>query len=140
MKYIKKKKKNKSKIKILEQWVEIRTKDGKTITTLYPPNDELIKEANEMDALPEYVYRRLNFPSGVPKLYYWVVKDPLARRYGGTAIQRMTFETWLDVIAREALNKNGHIGETGVGSLPRPEERGECNCPVCTGTETDTET
>jgi hypothetical protein len=131
MKYIKKKTKNK--LRILEQWVEIVIKNGNAVTTLYPPNDELREKGQAMDPPPDLVYRRLNFPRGVPKIYHWVVADPVARRYGGTAIQRMTFDTWLRVSAREEHRSDGHIGKTGEGSLPRPEERGECPCPVCTG-------
>ena len=48
------------------------------------------------------------------------------------SIQRMTVDTWLDVIERERERGDGHIGPTGVGNLPRPEANGGCDCPVCT--------
>jgi hypothetical protein len=35
------------------------------------------------------------------------------------------------VIEREKLRTDGHIGPTGVGNLPRPMERGGCECPMC---------
>ncbi len=44
--------------------------------------------------------------------------------YGGAGIQRLTFATWKEVIAREAERGDGHAGPTGVGNLPRPKERG----------------
>ncbi|MBV9267000.1 MAG: hypothetical protein JO061_12595 [Acidobacteriaceae bacterium] len=53
-------------------------------------------------------------------------------RSAGCGIQRMTIDTWLDVIERERERGDGHIGPTGVGNLPRPEANGGCDCPVCT--------
>jgi hypothetical protein len=44
----------------------------------------------------------------------------------------MTVDTWLEVIEREAAEGSGHIGPTGVGTLPRPVEHGICECQVCT--------
>ncbi|HZQ53193.1 MAG TPA: hypothetical protein VFB14_13405 [Bryobacteraceae bacterium] len=49
---------------------------------------------------------------------------------GGAGVQRMTPETWIDVIEREKQRGDGHIGPCS-GNLPRPKERGECECPVC---------
>ena len=49
---------------------------------------------------------------------------------GGSGVQRMTIDTWLDVIERESEREHGHIGPTGVGNLPAVRENG-CKCPVC---------
>jgi hypothetical protein len=125
-------KKNRDRIPILEQWVEIRTNDGITTTELFPGNEELIEISRKMNAPPELVYRRLHFPDGVPPEYHWTTKDENVRQYGGLGIQRMTTETWLDLIQRERYRAGGHLGPTGVGNLPRPKEHGECECPVCT--------
>ena len=117
----------------LEQWVEVRTAEDGTVTTeLYPSNAELIEDGKEMWPAPEIVYRRINFVEGVPPEYYWAIgeEDEQARQFGGCGIQRMTIDTWLDVIERESLRPDGHIGPTGVGNLPRPD--GKCSCPVCT--------
>ncbi len=84
-----------------------------------------------MDPPPEMVYRRLHFPDGVPEVYRWVTKNEMMQRYGGLGIQRMTVDTWLEVIKREEDRPDGHIGKTGVGNLPRPKEHGECDCPAC---------
>jgi len=119
------------KIAVLDQWMEVRIVDGKTITELHPSNEKLIERGQRMLPPPELVYRRLNFPEGVPEEYYWAVSDPVARKYGGMGTQRMTADTWLEVIAREKERGDGHVGPTGVGNLPRPEERGGCDCPVC---------
>jgi hypothetical protein len=125
-------KKNLRKIQILDQWAEITIDEhGNTVTTLVPSNQELIKEGQAMDPPPELVYRRFNFVNGVPPEYHWVTPRPERRARGGMATQRMTVETWLETIDREAAAGTGHIGPCGK-LLPRPQERGGCDCPVCT--------
>lgn len=123
--------KKQKKVPALDQWVEVETVGGKTVTTLYPPNAQLMKEGHAMLPPPEMVYRRLHFVGPVPPEYYWTTDDEQKRAIGGLGIQRMTIETWLDVIEREEANGTGHIGPCG-GNLPRPEERGGCDCEVCT--------
>ena len=56
---------------------------------------------------------------------------PEVRKNGGCGIQRMTIDTWLEVIEREEKRADGHIGPTGKGNLPRPAQYGECDCPAC---------
>ncbi len=124
-------KKNQRKIVIMEQWLEITVEDGKTCTWVQPSNEQLIEEGKAMDPPPELVYRRCNFVNGVPPEYHWATKDEERRRIGMCGIQRMTVDTWLVLIEREKANGTGHIGPTGVGNLPRPKERGGCDCEVC---------
>lgn len=116
---------------VLEQWVEVRIRNGRTVTELTPGNDRLVEKALKMDPLPELVYRRLNFPEGVPQEYDWTGPEENVRRYGGGGLQRMTFETWIIASRREEQNGTGHIGPVGKGNLPRPKEHGECECGVC---------
>lgn len=123
--------KKQKKIPVLDQWIEIEIQDGKTVTKLYPSNEELIKEGQTMAPPPEMVCRRMHFVHGIPSEYHWANDNPLAREIGGMGTQRMTIETWLDVIEREKANGTGHVGPCG-GNLPRPEERGGCDCEVCT--------
>lgn len=133
--------KKRKKLYVLEQWVEVTIEDGKTVTTLHPSNQNVIERGKKMWPRPDLVYRRLNFPHGVPPQYDWVGLDAVQRQYGGCGIQRMTTETWLQVIEREApeVLREGfrssiapeHIGPTGNGNLPRPKERGGCECAVC---------
>ncbi|MDQ2842167.1 MAG: hypothetical protein M3Y72_14230 [Acidobacteriota bacterium] len=123
--------KKRKKIVRMEQWIEVRIRDGKTVTRLYPPNEKLIKDGQKMLPPPEFVYRRLNFPDGVPHEYDWTGIPEEQRALGGCGLQRMTVETWLDVIDREKLLEDGHVGPTGVGNLPRPQEHGECSCRMC---------
>ncbi|HEX3682487.1 MAG TPA: hypothetical protein VHU83_08075, partial [Bryobacteraceae bacterium] len=121
------------KVGVLDQWIEVEIQDGRTVTKLYPSNAGLIKEGQAMDPPPDLVYRRLNFPHGVPEEYRWAAGSNAARfERGGMGTQRMTVETWLDVIEREEARGTGHVGPTGVGNLPRPKERGGCDCEVCT--------
>jgi hypothetical protein len=121
----------KRKIVTLEQWVEVRVEDGKVTTTLYPSNERLLEEGMKMAPPPDLVYRRINFPDGVPEMYNWCGPTREVREFGGCGIQRMTLDTWLMVIEQEKIYSDGRIGGTGIGNLPRPEERGGCECPAC---------
>ena len=122
--------KKRKKITILDQWVEIEVSpSGKTVTTLYPSNEILIADGQKKWPPPEMVYRRLNFVDGVPHEYHWTTSDETLRERGGCGIQRMTVDTWLELIEKEKALGTGHILPTG--NLPRPEERGGCDCKVC---------
>lgn len=125
-------KKSERKIVTLEQWVEVRVRDGKTVTTLYPSNAVLRERAQKMDPPPDMVYRRLNFLDVVPTEYYWTTDDTARRRNGGHGIQRMAVDTWLETIAHEERLGNGHVGPC-TRPLPRPKSRGGCDCEVCAG-------
>jgi hypothetical protein len=138
------KKRKKNTFGVAEQWLEVRVTDGVTTTEFIPSNEELLQEiAKKMDQgedEPAMVYRRMNFPDGVPPEYGWTNAHDMAAceltaagkwcegcarfLHGGHGIQRMTFRTWQEVIAREAERADGHAGPTGVGNLPRPKERG----------------
>lgn len=123
--------KRQRRIPILDQWVEVTIQDGYTITELFPPNEVLKEEGRAMDPPPELVYRRIFFPGGVPPEYAWTRPDDNVRTYGGGCIQRMTVETWLEAIEREEAQGLGHISDTGIPSIPRPNERGGCECEAC---------
>jgi hypothetical protein len=125
--------KKQRKIPILDQWVQVTVEDGQTVTRLFPPNEELIEQGQAMDPPPELVYRRLEFIGGIPPEYHWSSSShPERFQTGGAGLQRMTVDTWLEVIEREKASGSGHIGPTGVGNLPRPKERGGCDCEICT--------
>lgn len=123
--------KKQRKLAVLNQWIEIEIDHGQTITKLYPSNEKLIEEGKAMLPPPDLVYRRLNFPAGVPPEYYWVTENSEARERGGIGIQRMAVETWFKLIERERAKGTGHVGPTGIGNLPRPTEHGGCECQVC---------
>jgi len=123
--------KNKRKLGVLDQWAEITCDEqGNTRTELIPSNEELIKEGQAMESPPDLVYRRFHFVNGVPPEYYWTTTSSERRQRGGLATQRMAVETWLETIEREKASGSPHLGPCGK-NLPRPKERGECECPVC---------
>lgn len=132
--------KKRKKLSVLEQWIEVRIQGGRTVTTLFPSNQYLMERAKTMWPAPELVYRRFNFPDGVPEEYRWAGRSEERSKLGGAGIQRMTVDTWLTLLDRETeIPRPGyrsstvpeHVGPTGVGNLPRPKDRGECECRVC---------
>ncbi len=123
--------KKQRKIVTLEQWVEVSVEDGRTVTTLFPSNEQLIEEGKKMNPRPDLVYRRVEFIGSIPPEYRWTAHHPEQFEAGGAGVQRMTVDTWLDVVEREKNSGSGHIGPTGVGNLPRPKERGGCECETC---------
>ncbi len=112
------------KIPILEQSIEITVEDGVTKTQLFPSNEKLIEEGQAMDPPPEMVYRTMNFVNSIPPEYHWATTDEDRRQRGGTGIQRMMIDTWLDVIDAEKADPSGHIGPCG-GNLPAPKQRAD---------------
>jgi len=127
-----------------EQWLEVTITDGLTTTTYIPTNEELVEEIEKAvedgEAEPKMVYRRMNFPDGVPPEYAWTNLHrpehceltqtnqwcPLCQvaARGGHGIQRLTYQTWREVIKHEQHAPGQHAGPTGVGNLPTPKERG----------------
>ena len=92
-------KKKRKKIVYLDQWVEVEVSpSGKTVTTAYPSNEILIADGQKKWPPPEFVYRRFNFVDGVPEEYAWATDDETTRQLGGMGMQRMTVDTWLDLI------------------------------------------
>ncbi len=67
---------------------------------------------------------RLHSVHGVPHEYAWSTSDELLRDGGGMGIQRITIDTWLELIEKEKALGTGHILPCG-GNSPRPEERGD---------------
>jgi hypothetical protein len=133
-------KKKKAIFEVAEQSLEITVTDGITTTEYIPTNEELLEELKKEGIVPKLVYRRMNFPNGIPPEYAWTNShDPkscpktLAEEWceqcapyltAGAGIQRMTFDAWQEVIQYEALTPGQHAGPTGSGNLPRPKERG----------------
>lgn len=123
--------KNRKKYRKLEQWIEVRIVDGKTVTRLYPPNEKLILEGQAKLPPPEMVIRRINFPDGIPPEYEFLgVRDEEHRRNGGLALQRMTVNMWLEAIEKEKQAGTGHLGP--VFNLPDFTE--QCECAACRDT------
>ena len=116
--------KKQRKIVTLEQWVEVRVEDGKVTTTLYPSNEALLEEGIKMFPPPELVYRRINFPDGVPDVYSWCGPTQEIREFGGCGIQRMTllrFVQYSDKLEQRSLFPAGF--HNGPPSLHGAESR-----------------
>ena len=90
------------------------------VTTAYPSNEILIADGQKKWPPPEFVYRRFNFVDGVPEEYAWATDDETTRQLGGMGMQRMTVDTWLDLIEEEKELGTGHM--LPRLTLPRPEE------------------
>jgi hypothetical protein len=128
-------KKKSEKLNVLEQWVEVSTAaTGETVTKLYPSNEKLQKIVAKRERIPDLVYRRLFFVGAVPPEYGWTTSDARTANAGGLGVQRMVWERWLEQIAKESVSAGGHLQPCG-GNLPRPKERGGCECAVCTQNE-----
>jgi hypothetical protein len=125
----------KDQLQVMEQWAEIRTQeDGRVETELFPSNEKLLKECEKRGRKPDLVYRRMFFVGGVPEIYRWTTSEAAIRQGGGLGTQRMTMEQWRSQIAHESVSGQGHLLPCG-GNLPRPKERGGCECKVCVGNE-----
>ena len=116
---------------IHEQWIEVKRKEGQTITIFYPTNRELEKLRLEMDPPPVLIYRRFNFVHGVPREYAWAKPDLHTRTFGGLFLQRITVEDWIELMESERQQQSPHaIG--AKNHQPRPAAFGPCPCPACT--------
>ena len=114
-----------------DQWIEITCKDGKTVTTFYPPNDEFERLRLEMDPPPALIYRRLNFVHGVPWEYGWTNPPEQVAIWGGCLLQRMKVEEWPKVMQRERAIGN-RLALPCDNPQERPPELGPCPCDRCT--------
>ena len=94
-----------------EQIVEVEILDGQCKTSYYPSNEEILGWSTKNPYTPLYMSRFLTFPDGVPREYAWTnpVCDHQAEG-GPTAVQKMSWERWLQIIEREKSLGTGHIG------------------------------
>ncbi|MGC2656767.1 MAG: hypothetical protein WA324_02245 [Bryobacteraceae bacterium] len=99
----------------IEQWVEIRNVKNQVVAEFTPTNDELAIEIEQKKVRPTLLYRRLNFPDGVPSKYQWTRPRKGMATLGGMAAQRMTIETWEKL--REIERESGLPERTGLVTL-----------------------
>jgi hypothetical protein len=99
----------------IEQWVEIRNVRNQVVAEFTPTNDELAIEIEQKKVRPTLLYRRLNFPDGVPSKYQWTRPRAGMATRGGMAAQRMTIETWEKL--REIERESGLPERTGLVTL-----------------------
>lgn len=106
-------------LKRFPQWVVVHIVDGKTRTSIDPPNEGihwiLAKSPETL------VIRFMEFLDGVPPEYEWTTDDPVKRATKHWKYKQvMRPETWRQAIARET---DGHIGP--VKDLDPPGAHGE---------------
>jgi hypothetical protein len=107
----------------IEQWIEVRNVNDDVVTEFYPSNEELQQRIETAKRTPDFVYRRLFFPDGVPIEYQWTRPRGGMSTNGGFSMQRMTVETWLSL--RQKERETGRALSTGRPTLRdwRDEDR-----------------
>jgi hypothetical protein len=120
-------------IHVLDQWVDVEIKNGRTATKLDPSNEQLLEDRKIMKPPPEQVRRRFDFCNGIPDEYPWCLQTEEQRTMRQWAVQQITLETWLEAIEREKAAGTGHLSDTGE-DLPDPKRRTWCYCKVCART------
>ena len=94
----------------VQQWVEIEVKDGRTITTCSPSNEQVMKDVAKRSERPLFLTRTLNFPRGIPPEYDWACHTDMQQTFPCIARQTVLYSQWLDVIEREKSTPGGHLG------------------------------
>ena len=99
------------------QVIEIEVEDGETITICYPDNHVFLDYYKNLPAPPVFMERLLIFLDGVPPEYIWANPKQRKGSQYPEAVQKMPWNEWLEVIAREEAEGAQHIGP--VVSNPR---------------------
>lgn len=85
----------------VDQWVQVRVEEGKTVSKVTPSNERVAQEAREMIPPAEDVVRRYLFRGRVPEAYYWTTEEEQIRAHGGAVVFRMSLEEWRGLVERE---------------------------------------
>ena len=93
-----------------EQVVEVEIVDGRCKTSCYPRNEEILAWAAKRPQTPLYMSRYVLFLDGVPSEYAWTNAAYNDKAEAPTAVQKMSWERWLEVIEHEKSLGTGHIG------------------------------
>jgi hypothetical protein len=93
-----------------EQVVEVEILEGRCKTSCYPTNEEILEWSAKRPDTPLYMSRFLVFPDGVPSEYAWTNATPTPTTGTLHAVQKMSWERWLEVIEHEKSLGTGHIG------------------------------
>ena len=108
----------------LQQVIEVEVVNGQTRTFFFPSNQQMMKEAAKRPQVPLLFERYISFPQGVPPEYDWTRLDEFRKRTDMIGVQKMSYDTWLEVIQREAASGSGHVGPVvPIDSDPEPESR-----------------
>jgi hypothetical protein len=90
--------------------VEVEILEGRCRTSYYPTNEEILKWTAKRPEKPLYMSRYIVFPDGVPSEYDWTNTTPTQTTGTLHAVQKMSWERWLEVIEHEKSLGTGHIG------------------------------
>ena len=93
-----------------EQVVEVEILDGRCKTSCYPTNEEILDWSAKRPQTPLYMSRYLLFLDGVPSEYAWTNATYNEKAEVPTAVQKMSWERWFQVIEHEKSLGTGHIG------------------------------
>ena len=91
----------------LFQTVVVRIVDGKTITAMFPANEEEMRVAKTASDGKRAI-RHFEFPDGVPEEYHWVFPEPENRRPGVERQVEISAARWRELVTKEQLNGTGH--------------------------------
>jgi hypothetical protein len=93
------------------QVVEIDVdEDGSCITECYPTNEEIIELIDTKPYTPVLMKRTIIFIKDVPPEYTWTRPKMTEDGENLMAQQKMSWDRWLEIIAREDASGTGHIG------------------------------
>src|SRR5262249_23002955 len=84
----------------LFQTVVVKIVDGKTITTMYPSNEEEMRVAKNAGQSKRAI-RQFEFPDGVPEEYHWVFPEINKRRAGAMRQVEISARLWQELAERE---------------------------------------
>jgi hypothetical protein len=103
-------------IPAISQYIDVQTKDEKTVSAIDPSNEEILQQSATMDPPPQLIYRNLCFHHGIPPEYEWV--DDEIERHSNCCTQELPFDVWLALIEHET---GEHIGPRNpiTGTEPR---------------------
>jgi hypothetical protein len=87
----------------LFQTVVVNIVDGKTVTAMYPANEEEMRVAATAGDAKRAI-RQFEFPDGVPEEYHWVFPEPKSRKAGATRQLEMSAKHWRELAARETTH------------------------------------
>ena len=85
------------------------TREG-TFTEMRPSNDAILRQLDRKSPYPpEEIYRKFEFPQGIPPEYHcFTDREDYRREKGHTIEQWISLENWREIVAREEALGTGH--------------------------------
>ncbi len=114
-KWLNKKEEETAKELKVRQVVEVEIVDGQCKTSYHPTNEEVKQQAAAQSDTPLFVSRWLLFPSGVPAEYDWSNPTAIQKTTSTNAVQKMSWNRWLELTEYEKSTGTGHAGPLTSG-------------------------